>query len=135
MADDEAVVCDASVLAAMVFMEPGSAGAHSLTQSRRLYAPSLLWYELAHILVRKTALAPDNASELREAFAAGLRVAVRCLEPSWPGVVELAQTHDLTTYDAAYLQVALELRVRLATLDKHLAQAAEGLGIGAGPRV
>jgi predicted nucleic acid-binding protein len=36
----------------------------------------------------------------------------------------LAKQHDLTVYDAAYLQLAAERGLRLATLDEHLAAAA-----------
>ena len=69
MSADEAVVCDTSVLAAMVFAEPGSVEAHFLTRSRRLLAPTLLRYEMAHVAVRKMTFAPDEAPQLRKAFA------------------------------------------------------------------
>jgi predicted nucleic acid-binding protein len=135
MGADEAVVCDASVLAAMIFGEPGSAEARSLTRFRRLLAPTLLRYEMAHIAVRKVALAPDEAPRIQKAFAASLRVPMRLVEPSWPTVVELARANGLSAYDASYLQVALALRVRVVTLDRRLARAAEDLGIMAGSRV
>ena len=135
MGADEAVVCDASALAAMIFGESGSAEAHFLTRSRRLLAPTLLRYEMAHIAVRKLAFALDEAPRAQKAFAAGLRVPVRLVEPSWPAVVELARTNGVSAYDASYLQVALALHVPLATLDRRLAQVAEGLGIRAGPQV
>jgi predicted nucleic acid-binding protein len=132
---DEAVVSDASVLAAMVFGESGSAEAHSLTRSRRLLAPTLLRYEMAHIAVRKVAFAPEEAAQVQKAFAASLRVPVRLVQPSWPAVIDLARANGLSAYDASYLQVALALRIRLATLDDRLARVAEGLGIMAAPRV
>lgn len=131
---DRAVVCDASVLAAMVFGEPGSAEAHSLTRSKRLLAPSLLRYEMAQTAVNKCTRSPDDAPRVAQAFASSLRVPVRLLVPSWPAVVELARTHGLSAYDASYLQLARELRIRLATLDTRLGQVAEALGIKAGSR-
>ncbi|OFW58164.1 MAG: hypothetical protein A2133_00615 [Actinobacteria bacterium RBG_16_64_13] len=89
---------------------------------------------MAHIAVRKIASAPDEAAQVQKAFAASLRVPVKLLAPPWPEVVELARAHGLSAYDASYLQLALALRIRLATLDKQLTRAAEELGIMAAPR-
>ena len=44
-------------------------------------------------------------------------------------IVDLAIKHDLTAYDAAYLDLALRERLPLATLDKKLAVAARGEGV------
>ncbi len=133
MGVDDAVVCDASVLAAMVFGEPGSSEAHAVTRSRRLLAPSLLRYEMAQVAVRKCVVGRGDAPLVEQAFAAGLRVPVRLVEPSWLAVVRLARDKDLTAYDASYLQLALELGVALATLDRGLARTAAALGIKAAP--
>lgn len=130
----EAVVCDASVLASIAFEEPDSSEARSLTRSRRLLAPSLLRYEMAQVAVTKCTRNPNDASRVVQAFAASLRVPVRLLMPSWPAVVELARTHKLSAYDAAYLQLARELHIRLATLDVRLRRVAEALGLKAAPR-
>jgi predicted nucleic acid-binding protein len=129
-----AVVCDASVLAAIAFEEHNSAEAQALTRSRRLLAPSLLRYEMAQVAVGKCTRSPNDASGIVRAFAASLRVPVRLLMPSWPAVVELARTHSLSAYDASYLQLAKELHIRLATLDARLGRVAEALGIKATPR-
>ena len=134
MAADEAVVCDASVLAAIAFAERRSLEAQALARSRRLLAPSLLRYEMAQVAVRKCASAPDDAVRVAQAFAASLRLPVRLLVPSWSEVVELARAHGLSAYDASYLQLALELRVPLATLDQLLGEIAETLGVRATPR-
>jgi predicted nucleic acid-binding protein len=129
-----AVVCDASVLAAIAFEEHNSTEARTLTRSRRLLAPSLLRYEMAQVAVTKCTRSPDDASRVMQAFAASLRVPVRLLMPSWPAVVELARAHNLSAYDASYLQLARELHISLATLDVRLGRAAEALEIKAAPR-
>jgi predicted nucleic acid-binding protein len=126
-----AIVCDASVLASIAFGDLHSAEAQALVHLQRLFAPSLLRYELAHIAVRRSMIPGDDADRVRQAFTASLRVPVRLVEPSWHQVFELARAHGLSAYDASYLQVALALRVPLATLDRRLAQAADGLGIAA----
>jgi len=45
-------------------------------------------------------------------------------------VSELAERHDLTTYDAAYVELAVRLGLGLVTLDRMLAQAAAAEGVG-----
>lgn len=39
-------------------------------------------------------------------------------------IAVVARDHGLTAYDAAYLEIALRLRLPLVTLDHHLARAA-----------
>jgi predicted nucleic acid-binding protein len=53
----------------------------------------------------------------------------RTHELAWGRVMSLAQRHVLTTYDAAYLELAIRTESALATLDKALAKAAEGEGV------
>jgi predicted nucleic acid-binding protein len=47
----------------------------------------------------------------------------------WKRIPELAMRYGLTTYDAAYLELALRMDAPLATLDKDLARAARGAGV------
>jgi len=128
----DGVVCDASVAAAIAYGEPLSDRAQTLVGVKRLLAPALFRYEMANILVRKCRFAPDDASRFEKAFLDSLRIPIRLVDPSWPAVVEIARENGLSAYDAAYLQLALELRVPLATLDERLGQAAAKLGVRAG---
>jgi predicted nucleic acid-binding protein len=43
-------------------------------------------------------------------------------------IAELAESRGITTYDAAYLELAMRLDCPLATQDKALAKAAKRLG-------
>ena len=43
---------------------------------------------------------------------------------AWGACMELAARHDLTAYDAAYLELAIRAEAPLMTLDKALAKAA-----------
>lgn len=45
-------------------------------------------------------------------------------ENAWSATLELATKHDLTVYDAAYLELSLRRALPLATLDAALARAA-----------
>jgi len=44
-------------------------------------------------------------------------------------VISIARTHNLTAYDATYLELALRLNLPLATFDQKLAQAARSAGV------
>jgi predicted nucleic acid-binding protein len=55
---------------------------------------------------------------------------VRLSEPaSYDAVFSLAQEHGLTVYDAAYLGLAIQERVPLASLDGQLVRAAQKVGV------
>ena len=47
----------------------------------------------------------------------------------WPSTAMLAETHQLTAYDATYLELALRLRLPLATSDTALIAAATAAGV------
>ena len=53
---------------------------------------------------------------------------------SFREVFSLARSASLTTYDAAYLELALRSGLALATLDKALVQAARDLQVKTLPR-
>ncbi len=55
---------------------------------------------------------------------------MRLTEPaSYDDVFSLAQEYGLTFYDAAYLNVAIQEGLPLASLDRQLVRAAEAVGI------
>ena len=92
-------------------------------------APPHFRLETANALLRSVRLQPTDAmARLGALFDAGVETADRGL----PGVLdalELAARHGLTVYDAAYLQLALELDGELATLDRPLSHAARAEGV------
>ena len=48
---------------------------------------------------------------------------------AWGVSLELAQTRQLSVYDAMYLELAMRLQLPLATLDRALRNAAQAVGI------
>lgn len=48
---------------------------------------------------------------------------------AWSATLALSDQYDLTTYDAAYLELAVRKSLPLATLDNKLAQAARSAGV------
>jgi predicted nucleic acid-binding protein len=62
-----------------------------------------------------------------------IRVDERSPSSAFGETLALARAHDLTVYDAAYLEVALHNGVRLATQDNALRVAALRLGVAFTP--
>ena len=48
---------------------------------------------------------------------------------AWDETLRLAERHELTVYDAAYLELALRRKIALATLDRQLRAAAAREGV------
>jgi predicted nucleic acid-binding protein len=113
-------VVDASVLAALVFGEPRSAEAHKLLTGSRLYAPSLLAYELTQVAVKKIANHPTKRGPILEALSAALSLDIQLVDVDFVAVAELAMAAGLTAYDACYLHLSRVLDISLATFDETL---------------
>lgn len=78
---------------------------------------------------RKRISAADIAQYLSDLAVLPLR-AERPLAPDdMAAVIDLARRHQLSTYDASYLDVALRLKLPLATRDEDLAAAAAAQGV------
>lgn len=95
-----------------------------------LHVPALWHLEFANVLLaaqrRKRIAAKDGKGLLARAPRLPLATDGRVV----PLVViaDLAESHGITTYDAAYLELAMRLKCPLATQDKALAKAAKRLG-------
>ena len=98
-----------------------------------LWVPALWWYELSNALImaqrRRRLTEPDRI------LAVDLygRLPLRTDADLDPDTVKrfhaLAQTHGLSAYDAAYLELAQRKGVGLATLDRDLLTAARKTGV------
>ncbi len=92
--------------------------------------PGIWWYEIRNAFVmneRRGRLTPADT----EAALANLRDMPILVDRDHDegAVLELARTHDLSVYDAAYLEVAQRRELPLATLDRRLGDAAENAGV------
>lgn len=126
-------VLDASVAASWAFQDedhPTADLAFKYVRVDEAVAPGLLWFELRNILVvseRRRRLSPtDTTAFLRQFSRLPLRVD---LSPDEHEVLRLAREHQLSVYDAAYLELALRESLPLATLDTTLAKAAQAEGV------
>jgi predicted nucleic acid-binding protein len=125
MADRDVVVIDASVLAAAVFAESRAAEAADLLRDRRLFAPSLLWYEMSEVARTKCAGRPEESAAVMVQLEMARRLPIALGSPDWPTLPQLALDTGLTAYDAAYLSLSTALRAPLATFDRRLKKAAD----------
>jgi predicted nucleic acid-binding protein len=116
-------VVDASALGALVFGEPEAEKIAAQLSDGLLAAPALLPFELASICLKKIWAHPAQRTLIQEAFELAGQMAIKTVEVDHSRVVALANDYDLTTYDASYLWLALELRAELVSLDTRLLKA------------
>ena len=122
------LVVDCSTLAALVFQEAWQAQAAERICGKALHAPSLLPFEIASVAAKKQkAGRADIAADGLQMFAL-MDIGLHSVEPS--ALLALATRYRLSTYDAAYLWLAAELKAPLATFDEKLAAAAQVLLAG-----
>lgn len=82
------------------------------------------------VAVRRQRLKPGEPVAILERLRIlPLQVDVETADRAWNDTLALAERFDLTTYDAAYLELALRLDAPLATLDHDLARAARAAKI------
>jgi predicted nucleic acid-binding protein len=94
-----------------------------------ILVPAHFGHEVANALLRGVrADALGTIAMCGRLFSTGVAVADRGLS-GLEGSVELAARHALTVYDAAYLDLALDVDGELATLDRPLQRAAEAEGV------
>lgn len=94
-----------------------------------LHVPALWHLEFANVLLtaqrRKRIAAKDTRGLLARAARLPMTTDSRIVPLA--EIADLALEHGITTYDAAYLELAIRLNCPLATQDKALAKAATRL--------
>ena len=133
----EAFVLDCSATLPWVFGDEATSACDrlldELTAGGRAWVPALWHLELGNVLLgaqRRNRI--DQAGI--EAFLAQLAVYDisvddQTMERAWQKTLDLAIQHRLSTYDAAYLELALRRAIPLATLDSALIAAAQTCGV------
>jgi predicted nucleic acid-binding protein len=126
------VVVDVSIAAAWLLPEEDSEAAEAVIMalSGRPPVPSLFWHEARNILVTAQRRGRILAGEPAAAMGRLRRLPLEDAGGGSDGaVLALAISHGLAAYDAAYLALAQERGLPLATLDQQLAQAARREGV------
>lgn len=130
------LVLDASVAIAAFQLEERTAEAEAIV---RRYTPfgmivPVLWHiEVGNILLlaeRRGRLSPEGReAHLRDLAALPIAVDYDGHGAVWSAAMALAHRHRLTLYDALYLELAVRLRIPLATFDSALVRAAAAEGV------
>lgn len=124
------LVVDCSVLAAVLFDEAEREAAAVAMAGKELFAPDLIDHEMVSVALKKARAGLGASADQALIDLAELRL-TRCTVDA-SAQFELAHRLQLTAYDAAYLQLALDLGAPLATYDERLGQAARKLLSGVG---
>ncbi|MFT3802656.1 MAG: type II toxin-antitoxin system VapC family toxin [Burkholderiaceae bacterium] len=101
-------------------------------QEDRAIAPALLRLEYVNVLRTACKRRRLIAQQAQEAigYLARLPIAIDREAPDPALLLSLALRHDLSSYDAVYLELALRRQLPIATRDAALAEAARAAGVG-----
>lgn len=132
------LVLDCSVTGAWLFEDETSAYAEAvldkLASGHQALAPSIWALEVSNMLLvgeRRGRVTETQSTAFWETLKAlPILVDDRAPMTSLGGVIALGREHGLSSYDAAYLELAVRNAVPLATLDNKLADAAKASGAG-----
>ena len=125
-------VVDPSVALAWVLPDETSVRADAVRKAMEAGAEAWIashwWLEMANGLLiaeRRGRISPEGCAEaLSLVFALPFEEDEETAEQLPRRTLSLARKHDLTIYDAAYLELAQRRRATLATFDDRLAKAA-----------
>lgn len=130
------LVLDSSVTLAWLLDDEGSRAVDEVFArviSARGWVPALWRLEVASSLTmavrRKRITAEFRDQSLADLALLNIVADEDTERFAWSTTLALADTHRLTAYDAAYLELALRLGLPLATLDTDLRKAAASAGV------
>lgn len=121
-----AKVVDASAVAAILFAEPEGAAVAAQIEDDRLFAPTLLPFEIANVCVKKIRRHPSLHQPIMARLSLFSQFPIETMDIDCDAVVRLADETMLSAYDASYLWLARVLAADLVTLDQRLARVAGG---------
>lgn len=136
MAPDGPVVLDASVAATWLFDDEADPVLDALLAGltpRQAVVPAIWHLEIANVLAqgerRRRIGADDIPIRLDRLTRLRAQTDEAPAERASGPILDLARTHGLSSYDAAYLDLALRERLPLATKDAALRRAAAKAGV------
>ena len=125
------LVIDASAVANWLMPDESTVDLKALAASHQdLSAPFSLWSEVRNALIvgERRGRLPVGATDRMLARLDQLNLTLD-ITPSSPNVLAIARKHNLTVYDALYLDLALRKSAALASLDAALLRAAQAEGV------
>ena len=131
-----AFVLDCSLTMAWIFADEATASTERLRESligESAVVPALWPIEVGNVLLVAARRGRIHANDwpLLRASLEALPIEVDPVSVSrvWGPALELANAHGISVYDAMYLELAVRLRLPLATLDRTLGEAARAAGL------
>jgi predicted nucleic acid-binding protein len=130
-----AFVLDSSVTLSWLLPDEGEAcdAVADRLETEAAVAPAIWPLEVGNALLvarRRNRLTDRDLDRLLAVMSAlPVEVETGMAESTLPAVMDLARTLGLTSYDAAYLELARRRAIPLATIDHRLRAACETLGV------
>jgi predicted nucleic acid-binding protein len=129
-------VADVSAVCAWCFEDERSAASEALLDrlpDSEIRVPALFLWELGNVMLMAERLGRINAADRSQflTLVAQLDLTIDPADPTvvWHDVLSLAAQHRLTSYDAAYLELAMRGGLPLASRDSGLIGAARTCGL------
>lgn len=131
-----AFVLDCSIAMAWLFHDeatPKTAALVARLERETALVPAWWFIEVTNVLAlaeRKGRIAPAQSDAfIADLSKLGIDRDDEAANRAFTNLLTLCRTHDLTCYDAIYLDLALRRNLPLATLDEDLRKAAKKLGL------
>ena len=131
-----AFVLDCSIAMAWLFPDEANESTDALREAlaiEQAVVPALWLIEVGNALLtatRRGRLSKNEWQRIRDDFEAlPIDIDTDSCARVLDTVLPLASDHELSVYDATYLELALRLSLPLATLDRQLSTAASGAGV------
>lgn len=128
----KAFVLDASLAMEWLSKDPSASALdkRSLFDDRVAVVPALWRYEVMSVITQWQRQGEITSAEAALLLSDALHLPFAVVEEGSPdAVVEAANVHTLSAYDATYLRAAMVTGEPLATLDKSLIRAAAAVGV------
>jgi len=130
-------VLDSSLAMAFVFQDEATSETDeildSFGQGAKAFTVPLWRWEVANALVmaerRRRITAAESNRHLRSLQSLPVELDENAWQEAWQGTVLLARKHQLTIYDAAYLELGVRRGSSLGSLDTDLRKAAKVEGV------
>jgi predicted nucleic acid-binding protein len=130
------LVLDGSIALAWCYLDERPAYAIEVLDSledAHAIVPSIWAAEVGNALVvgerRKRSTEADTLRWLAFLRALPITMDDATFDQCWSDALPLARTHNLSLYDSTYLELAIRLKLPLATLDDKLLAAAGAVGV------
>jgi predicted nucleic acid-binding protein len=134
------LVVDSSAICALCFDDEATPASDLLLEQLEpggVWVPSLFLWEVANVLLiaerRQRISQAERVEALQLLTSLDLQLDDAATAVVWHDGIQLAQQTGLTSYNAAYLELAMRLGTPLATRDPELQRAAQQLGVSLQP--